>query len=165
MKNRFSVALLAFLLGGCGFVSFEDVSSEAAYSGYVHGFYQTTSEMHVYRISMDANYGPNPSRYKIIPPPGIDGPEVLSVASIPAGSTLQVQAVERCIDCYLDREPRIETVVLVTSEDRFHDLEVRVSQGHLLRHTRKVPEPRERGQPNFRGVDPGAAQRERQVRI
>jgi hypothetical protein len=144
MKSRLAAALLVIFLSSCGFVSFEDVSSDPAFSGYVHGFYQTTSEMKVYRISMDRNYGPTPSLYQVIPPPGIDGPEVLSVATIPAGTTLQVQAVERCVDCYLDKEPRVEMVVLITSDTRFNDLDVRVAQEFLLRHMSKIPAPGER---------------------
>src|SRR5688572_26064214 len=119
MASKLAAALLVIFISGCGFVSFEDVSSEAGFSGYVHGFYRTTSEMQVYRISMDRNYGPSPSLYMVVPPPGVDGPEVLSVATIPVGSTLQVQAVKRCVDCYLDSEPRVEMVVLITSETRF----------------------------------------------
>jgi hypothetical protein len=141
MAIRIATVVLVLCLSGCGFVSFEDVSSNAAFSAYVDGHYRTTSDMQVYRISMDGNYGQTPSIYKVIPPPGIDGPEVLSRASIPAGSTLQVQSVERCVDCYLDSEPRVEMVIRFTSDSRFNDLQVRVAQEHLLDHMIKIAGP------------------------
>lgn len=129
--TRFVAILATCLLAGCGFVSFEDVSNDPAYSAYAGTEYRTTSDMIVHRVSMDGNHGPSPGIYEIVQPPGFDGPEVISRTRFPEGSTLNVLTIQRCKDCYLDAEPRVHATVRVTSTTRFDDLEVRANL-HLL---------------------------------
>ena len=138
MAIRLFAALITLCLAGCGFVSYEDVSDAPDFSKHVGAHYKTTSDMHVYRISMDQNYAPLPSVYSIVPPPGIDGPEVLSSAHLPEGSVMEVLAVKRCTDCYLDPKPRVHMVVRVTSSRQFDDFEVKVDQHVLSSHAQEV---------------------------
>ena len=141
MTIRLATLLATILLAGCGFVSFEDVSADPQYSTYVGTEYRTTSDMTVYRVSMDRNYGPSPSIYKIVQPPGFDGPEVISKTDFPEGSTLRVLTIQRCKDCYLDTEPRVHATVRVTSTTQYDDLEVRVDLGPLSSHMQAINTP------------------------
>lgn len=138
---RFAALLATILLAGCGFVSFEDVSNDPAYSRYVGTAYRTTADMTVYRVSMDRDYGPAPSIYKIVQPPGFDGREVISRTRFPAGSTLTVLTIQRCKDCYLDAEPRVHATVRITSTTQFDDQEVRADLGLLSSHMQAVDKP------------------------
>ena len=137
MIQRFAI-LAALLLSGYGFVSFEDVSHDPQYSMHVGTEYRTTSDMTVYRVSMDLNYGPSPSIYKIVQPPGFDGPEVISTARLPEGSTVEVPTIQRCRNCYLDTEPRMHATVRVTSTKQFDDLEVRADLRLLSAHVQTI---------------------------
>ena len=141
MMVRFTTVLAAFLLAGCGFVSFEDVSQDPEYSAYVDRKYRTTADMAVYRVSMDRNYGPSPSIYTIVQPPGFDGREVLSRTRFPEGSTLKVLTIQRCKNCYLDAEPRVHATVRVTSTTTFNDLEVRADLSLLSSHMQAIEKP------------------------
>ena len=138
MRIRFIALLATCLLAGCYMVSYEDVSNDPKYSMYVGTEYRTTSDMTVYRVSMDRNYGPSPSIYKIVQPPGFDGPEVISRTRFPAGSTLKILTIQRCKDCYLDTEPRMHATVRVTSTTQFDDLEVRADLGLLSSHMQTI---------------------------
>jgi len=137
-----SIAMLTLsLLAGCGFVSYEDVSSDPEYSRHVGAEYRTTSGLQVYRISMDRNYGPSPAIHKIIPPPGFNGPEVIARTSFPVGSTVRVLAVERCKDCHLDANPRVHATVHATSDTQFGDLEVQADLNLLSSHMQAIGKP------------------------
>lgn len=138
MTIRFVALLATFLLAGCYMVSYEDVSHEPEYAGYVGTEYRTTVGMTVYRVSMDQNYGPSPSVYMIVQSPGFDGPEVISRARIPEGSTLKVLTVQRCTDCYLDADPRLHATVRVTSTTQFDDLEVEADLSLLSSHMQPI---------------------------
>lgn len=139
MTFRLSTILLVLVLSGCGFVSYEDVSTEAAYSSYVGAWYQTNSDMHLYRVSMDKNYGPTPSIYEIVPPPGFSGPEVLSKTPLPEGSLLRIVAVERCTNCYLDAEPRVHMVARLAPANLADSFEVQVADEVLSEHMDQAP--------------------------
>lgn len=141
----FLAVLMPVVLAGCGFVSYEDVSSEPKYSMHVGARYRTTEDMEIYRISMERNYGPSPSIYEIVQSPGFGGPEVLSRTDFPEGSTMRILSVKRCKDCYLDEEPRMHVVVRLDSDRRFDDWEVQVDLGLLSSHMQEVAEA---GSPN-----------------
>lgn len=113
-------------VSGCGFVSFEDVSTQSPYSAYVGKEYRSTKVALIYRVSMDPNYKLTPSVYIVKSSPGIAGPEVLSQVGLPVGTTLRVLKVMRCTNCYLDFGERIHMVVQITSSDSFNDAEERV---------------------------------------
>lgn len=136
---RFVVILAMLLLSGCHFVSYEDVSTRPEYAKYVGTVYRTAKDMQIYRVSMEANYGPEPSLYTLVPSPGFDGPEVLSRTDFPEGSNLRVLAVERCKDCYLDAEPRLQVKTRILSNQAFGDQEVYVSLGLLSSHMQALP--------------------------
>ena len=140
MTARFCVLLATLLLAGCYMVSYEDVSNDPKYARYVGTEYTTTADMTVYRVSIDQNYAPSPSIYTIVQPPGFDGPEVISTARFPEGSTVKVLTIQRCTDCFLDTEPRVHATVRVTSTAQFDDLEVRAALGLLSSHMQPIPE-------------------------
>ena len=119
-------------ISACGFVSFEDVSSQAQYSIYVGKFYRSTESTNIYRISMDQDGKPEPSVYVVYPRRGLSGPEVLSHAVLPVGTTFQVLKVMRCTDCYLDFGERIHVVVRLTSTSEFRDWEIQVDYEDLV---------------------------------
>lgn len=141
MKVRFIALLAAFLLAGCYMVSYEDVSRDPAYARYVGAEYRTTADMIVYRVSIDQNYAPSPSIYEIFQPPGFDGPEVISAARLPEGSTVKILTMQRCTDCYLDVAPRVHATVRVTSTTQFDDLEVRADLDLLSSHMQTIGKP------------------------
>lgn len=141
MNARFIALLAALLLVGCYPVSYEDVSRDPEYARYVGNEYRTTADMTVYRVSLDQNYGPSPSVYKVVQPPGFDGPEVISRTRFPEGSTLKVLTIQRCKDCYLDAEPRVHATVRITSTTQFDDQEVRADLGLLSSHMQAVDAP------------------------
>lgn len=141
MKVRYIASLAAFLMAGCYMVSYEDVSSDPKYARYVGAEYRTTADMTVYRVSIDQNYAPSPSIYMIVQPPGFDGPEVISRARFPEGSTLKILTIQRCTDCYLDFAPRLHATVRVTSTTQFDDREVDVDLGLLSSHMQTIGKP------------------------
>lgn len=141
MNARFIALLATLLLVGCYLVSYEDVSRDSEYARYVGNEYRTTADMTVYRVSLDQNYGPSPSVYKVVQPPGFDGPEVISRTRFPEGSTLKVLTIQRCKDCYLDAEPRVHATVRITSTTQFDDQEVRADLGLLSSHMQAVDAP------------------------
>jgi len=141
MTARFCVLLATLLLAGCYMVSYEGVSNDPKYARYVGTEYTTTADMTVYRVSIDQNYAPSPSVYTIVQPPGFDGPEVISTARFPAGSTLKVLTIQRCTDCYLDFAPRVHAKVRVTSTSQFDDLDVEADLGLLSSHMQAVRKP------------------------
>jgi hypothetical protein len=118
--------ILPFLITGCYLVSFEDVSTQPQYSSYVGKHYRSAQPTKIYRISMEQNYKREPSVYVVTPLPGISGPEVLSGASLPVGTTLQVLKVMRCTDCYLDFKERVYVVVRLISTSEFNDRQIQV---------------------------------------
>jgi hypothetical protein len=138
---RLVTILATLLLAGCYFVSYEDVSSDPEYSMYVGAEYRTTEDMTVYRVSMDQNYGPSPSIYRIVQRPGFDGPEVISRAGLPEGSTVKVLTIQRCKDCYLDADPRVHATVRIISTAQFDDLEVSADLNLLSSHMQAVRTP------------------------
>lgn len=146
MRVRIIALMAMLLLAGCYMVSYEDVSRDPKYASHVGVEYRTTADMTVYRVSMDQNYGPSPSVYMIVPPPGFDGPEVISTARFPEGSTVKILTIQRCTDCFLDIEPRVHATVRVTSTTQFDDLEVEADLGLLSSHMQAM-----------RRADPGSA--------
>jgi hypothetical protein len=120
------ILILPLLIAGCYLVSFEDVSSQPQYSYYIGKHYRSIQPTKIYRISMQQNYKREPSVYIVKPLPGISGPEVLSGASLPVGTTFQVLKVMRCTDCYLDFKERVNVVVRLTSTSEFNDGEIQV---------------------------------------
>lgn len=141
MTARFIAVPATLLLAGCYLVSYEDVSRDSENAGYVGNEYRTTADMTVYRVSLDQNYGPFPSVYMLVPPPGLDGPEVISRIRFPEGSTVKVLTIQRCADCFLDAEPRLHATVRVTSTTQFDDLEVRAGLSLLSSHMQVVQRP------------------------
>ena len=125
---RVLLAVAALTLSGCYFVSFEDVSAKAPYSNHVGKQYRSVEKTYIHRVSLDRNYKPTPSAYFVYGRPmATSGPEVLSHAELPIGTTFQVLKVMRCTDCFLDFGERVEAVVRITSVDKFNDTDVRVS--------------------------------------
>jgi hypothetical protein len=122
------VLILLLSLSGCNFVSYEDVSSKPPYSDYIGKHYRSNEITHIYRISMERNYKPDPSVYIVYAPPGIEGPEVLSKADLPVNTTFEVLKVMRCVDCYLDSGERVHVVAKFTSTNAFNDREVQISK-------------------------------------
>ena len=141
MVSRCVAMAATLFLAGCYMVSYEDVSREPKYSKYVGVDYVTTSDMHIYRVSIDQNYGPSPSVYMIVQPPGFDGPEVISSARFPEGSTMKVLTIRRCTDCFLDFSPRVHATVRVTSSAEFDDLDVEVDLDLLSSHMQTISKP------------------------
>jgi hypothetical protein len=126
--SRASLAVIALTLAGCYFVSYEDVSTRSPYSQQIGKQYKSVRKAYIQRVSMDHNYKPTPSVYMVYGMKMADsGPEVLSSAELPIGTTFTVLKVMRCTDCYLDFEERVRAVVTITSSDKFNDVEVNVS--------------------------------------
>ncbi len=122
------LAVSSLTVSGCYFVSFEDVSAKAPYSSYVGKQYRSVDKTFIHLVSLDRSYKPTPSVYFVYGRPmATSGPEVLSHAELPIGTTFQVLQVKRCTDCFLDFGERVEAVVRITSGDRFNDTDVRVS--------------------------------------
>src|SRR5512139_1748108 len=120
---RVSVAAMALTLASCYLVSYEDVSAQSPYSQYIGKHYKSVRKAYIQRVSMDQNYKPTPSVYVVYGIKMADsGPEVLSSAELPIGTTFTVLKVMRCTDCYLDFEERVHAVVAITSSDKFNDV-------------------------------------------
>lgn len=99
------------------------------------------SPRYIHRISLDRNYGAEPSYYRVYKKPMASGSEVLGLATLPAGTTFEVLKVLRCVNCYLDFGERVEAVVRFTSTNSFRDRKVKVSTDLLGDPFFKVPDP------------------------
>jgi len=131
MKRRafklIQIMALTISISGCYFVSFEDVSALPDYSQYVGQIYKSESKTTVCRISFDQNYKPEPSHYIVVSRPNCSGPEVISYAELPIGTTFKVLKVLRCTNCFLDFEERVKLMVQLISTDSFNDRDVEVN--------------------------------------
>jgi hypothetical protein len=124
---RLMMVSVAALLSACYQVSFEDVSAEPPYASHIGKHYRSEKAVYIYRVSMHPDYKAEPSHYILHAIQVYSGPEVLSHAKLPAGTTLKVLKMLRCRNCFLDFEDRVEAQVRLISTTDFGDREVRVS--------------------------------------
>lgn len=81
---------------------------------------------------MEKNYAPILDHYTVTAFPGISGREVLSQGELVVGTTVRVQKLMGCIDCYLDVGPRVHAVVEITSSNKYRDAPVQVDLDLLV---------------------------------
>jgi hypothetical protein len=109
---------------GCGNVSFEDVSNIKPYSEVVGLVLTSNEEVILHGWTEEDHTVKYPVFYSFSLPPGTANRFVKSRTNIPAGLKLEIVAVERCTDCYLDFEPRIIFRVIPQNIKTDHELPI-----------------------------------------
>lgn len=112
-------------------VHFEDVSDRPEYAALVGQHLVSTAEARIYGISNDRNYAPVLGGFVVTGLPGIGGPEVLSEASLPKGTIIEVLEIRRCTDCYLDFGERLELLLKIESASGFETAPVSMDMKYL----------------------------------
>ena len=132
-----TAAAVALVLSGCGMVSFEDVSSEPTYKPLIGRQLQAPSELMLFGVTRDRNYAKRVDICVLTPRPGFDGPEVVTRAVLPAGTTFTVLSVQRCTNCLFGE--RVELLVSARTEASCGQVPIKIDNGHLGSTVRMVP--------------------------
>jgi len=74
-------------------------------------------------------------------PPGTSNRFVKSRISVPAGLKVEIVAVERCTDCYLDFESRIKFKVVPQNMRTDHELPIYLDDSFLVQEWGQDSEP------------------------
>ena len=102
--KTFSAIVLALLLSGCSvflITEWEDVSTEPEFIELIDVELISKKTLRAHGVTMEPNYEKILSHYDITVLPGFAGPEVLSVTTIPIGTTCKIDKVVRCKDCII----------------------------------------------------------------
>ena len=100
--------LIACMLSGCA-ASYEDVSTDPTYRSLIGRDLRYDSELLLHEVTLNLDSPRRVDTCSVTPPPGFDGPEVVSRTVLPAGTTFRVQHVRRCTNCLGDE--RVELLV------------------------------------------------------
>lgn len=138
---RSILIILVAALSGCGTVSFEDVSSIKPYSQLVGMVLTSKEEVILHGWTEEDHTVKNPVFYSFSLPPGTSNRFVKSRTTVPAGLKLKIVAVEKCIDCYLDFEPRIKFRVSTKDLETKHQLPIFLDDSFLIKDWGKNNEP------------------------
>ncbi|MDA8430484.1 MAG: hypothetical protein M0T70_14625 [Geobacteraceae bacterium] len=133
MKKYLGYALVAcLLLGavGCKSKEFKDVSADVSLSRFIGTAYKTKTELIICGIAKDIGYPKIVDYYTIMEPPGIGGPEVVSLRTIPPGTSMKILRVERCSNC-LPFLSELRWVVDLPSDATFKDHPVVIDAGRI----------------------------------
>jgi hypothetical protein len=100
MKTLIACITLMMSLSGCDLLAakYVDVSREAGIREIVSSSRMTTSDL----LLLGVDYYPSKKKieyYMLVPPPGFDGPEVLSRSLLPQGTGLYFTGAQRCTNC------------------------------------------------------------------
>lgn len=118
--------LLPLCVSACGFVSFEDVSRNPAYSNLVQKHFRSTGITRIHGVTRDDGPVKTLHYYTVEMLPGFRGREVLSREELPPGTEFQVMKIMRCKECYLVFEERVHLVVHMVSSRAYDSAEIRV---------------------------------------
>ncbi|MDD5703931.1 MAG: hypothetical protein PHU23_18005 [Dehalococcoidales bacterium] len=124
------VACLLLAMVGCKSKEFRDVSAEASLSHFIGTTYKSKRELVICSIAKDIGYPKIADYYTVMEPPGIGGPEVLSLQVLPADTLMKIIRVERCNNCppFLTEQ---RWVVDVLSNRTFKDHPVVIDAGRI----------------------------------
>jgi hypothetical protein len=128
-------------LSCCGTVDFEDVSNIKPYSEVV-GLVVVSKEKVILHGWTEEDFTvKNPIFYSFSLPPGTGNRFVKSRTHAPIGLQLEIVAIERCTDCYLDFKPRIKFRVVPRNLKTEHDLPIYLDDSFLIQEWGKNNEP------------------------
>lgn len=119
------LAGIAILLLSACMAEYEDISSQALYRNIVGKQFKSTSTLQIYGVTLDRNYAPIVGVYTIHGPPGVGGPEILSVETLPVGTVFNVTAVRRCTNCPFDEI--VDIILQLPHDDDYDDAPVTIS--------------------------------------
>jgi len=128
-------------VSGCGTVSFEDVSNIKPYSEVVRLVLTSNKEVILHGWTEEDHTVKNPVFYSFSLPPGTANRFVKSRTNVPAGLKVEIVAVERCTDCYLDFEPRIKFKVILINLKTDHELPIYLTDSFLVKDWGQDNEP------------------------
>jgi len=135
------IIIAAITVSGYGTVDFDDVSTITPYSEVV-GLIVTSKEKVILHGWTEADHTvENPVFYSFSLPPGTDNRFVKSRTTIPAGLRLQIIAVEKCKNCYLDFKPRIKFRVNPRNLKTVHELPIYLDDSFLVEEWGENNEP------------------------
>jgi len=110
MRSYIIFTLLFFLIG-CK-QEFDDLSLDLRYDQVINKQYESTQILKIHGVTMDRNYENKIDHYTVTKPPGIDGPEVLTVSSLRKGTVFKIKKVLQCNNCFLSSPVIMEVDIL-----------------------------------------------------
>ncbi len=116
-----------FCLAGCNVAQkFEDVSSAATYNNYVGVEYVLNVEMHLSGVNAPPGYEESIDYYVVNPAtPSWSGPELITRETLPVGTVVRVQSVQRCTNCLSAQ--RLRATITLTGRAPRDDRPVHIS--------------------------------------
>ena len=128
---RLIAASSILLAAGCE-VSFEDISNDPEYSSIIGRNYISVVELSLLGIDVPPSYEEDVDYYLIdSKSPGWSGVELITEDILPVGSQIRVNTVERCTDCFLDSEPRIQFDVTLKGGTPIQGLPIKLRKYHF----------------------------------
>lgn len=111
---------------------FEDASDEAAYRPYIGAIYVSQVPMHLSGVNAPPGYGKTIDYYRLNPAtPSWSGPELITRETLPPGTLIEVEAVERCTNCIFDAKDRLEARVRLPQQQMQSAHPITISLNYL----------------------------------
>lgn len=104
-RNKLKAAIICIatimFMSGCDLLAakYVDINEEAGIREIVSTSRTTTSDLLLLGIDSYPSQKKIKS-YVLVPPPGFDGPEVLSRSVLPKGTVIHFTGARRCVNCY-----------------------------------------------------------------
>lgn len=126
---NFVVLSILTAINGCTvFSNYEDVSNNNEFSSIVGRAYETKKKLLIHGVNMDSPIGKKIHGYSVTPHPGMGGREIINREELTIGSTILLNKVLRCTNCYLDFGVRHSYVIDVLSSNKYRNHEVRMRE-------------------------------------
>lgn len=149
-----SAVAVGVLMAGCDVAArFEDVSSRAPYSDYVGGVFELRVRMHISGVNAPPGYEKTVDYYVVKPAsPSWSGPELITRETLPVGTLVEVEAVQRCTNCFLDFGDRLKAKIRIRGYSPQSDCPIEVPLEYLApEFVRKSSKPSEPAQTTTAG--------------
>lgn len=135
------VIILMWAASGYGTVSFEDVSNIKPYSEVVGLGVTSKEEVIIHGWTEGDSTVKNPVFYSFSLPPGTGNRFVKYRAAVPVGLKLTIVAVERCTNCFLAFEPKLQFRVILQNLKTDHELPIYLDDSFLVQEWGQDNEP------------------------
>ncbi|MBB5213242.1 hypothetical protein [Microbulbifer hydrolyticus] len=114
---------------------------------------ETTQDLIIYGYNLDSIPGKKIHEYSITNFPGPRNRYVLYRDRVPSGSKLNVVAVRRCSDCFLDSSPRVKIEIQSSYFGEVYQVPIYVDEKFLVKSWSSESKPVEINSEYFSRVD------------
>ena len=115
--------MIALLLSGC-FQKYKSIKHISPYDTLVKASYYSLVPLRLQGVTHDPQYKKVISAYSLRPPPGVSGPEIVSVTKLPVGTIIKIHDVQSCTNCFF--VPLTSMIVEIPSYEKKINLPIRL---------------------------------------